>query len=288
MTKSDSNRGIIQRQLASIDCNPDAGALPSLTGSDSHTTCQRTSSALHLNEDERANKKAYVAIRLFANELILERLARGQVHRRAPNRVIGRIQRDLRTVIFVTHPSPSKYDRAPTYRVGRVPVTELRRAAHNKDVLSRDLSMAPDANADIETTEQKPQNRSWALTSPNVVFAVSEKRIDTCCGIFCMGKPKPRTRAPVCTAIACRGPTVTLKLPSYAIRNLRTKTAYQPTVTTMNVFTYASPLQVPISGAPSKTLQYDPPGKPVEKVSLHSVSALLMATNPREPGCPAC
>ena len=37
------------------------------------------------------------------------------------------------------------------------------------------------------------------------------------------------------------------------------------------------------------TLQYEPMGKPVENVALHALSALLMATKPREPACtPLC
>ncbi len=37
----------------------------------------------------------YVSIALFADELVLERCVRGQVRRRAPHWVIGRIKRDL-------------------------------------------------------------------------------------------------------------------------------------------------------------------------------------------------
>ena len=47
--------------------------------------------------------------------------------------------------------------------------------------------------------------------------------------------------------------------------------------------TYAVPLQIPRLLGPSITLQYDPARKPVANVALHSVSRLLMATNPSEP-----
>jgi hypothetical protein len=38
-TKSNSNQGIIQRQLVTIDCTPDAGVVSVLFGFDSHTIC---------------------------------------------------------------------------------------------------------------------------------------------------------------------------------------------------------------------------------------------------------
>src|SRR6266851_9153603 len=52
------------------------------------------------NEDVR-RKKTYISVRFFPNELVLERCVRGQVHRRAPHRVMDWIQRNLRVVVSV-------------------------------------------------------------------------------------------------------------------------------------------------------------------------------------------
>ena len=57
------------------------------------------------------------------------------------------------------------------------------------------------------------------LTSPSVVVAISENMTDTGPDAFGVGDPMPI--APVCTAIACRGPMVTVKLPSSPIQTLK-------------------------------------------------------------------
>lgn len=116
-----------------------------------------------------------------------------------------------------------------------------------------------------------------------MVVAFSENKTDTCCA-FGAGLPMPI--APVCTAIACRGPTVTVKLPPNPIMNLRNAKTPQTTISGNTIdedVTYAVPLQMPILDGPSITLQYDPAGKPVENVALHALSQLLMATKPSEP-----
>jgi hypothetical protein len=57
------------------------------------------------------------------------------------------------------------------------------------------------------------------LTSPSVVVATSENKTDTGLAAFGVGDPMPI--APICTATACRGPMVTVKLPSNPIQNLK-------------------------------------------------------------------
>jgi len=59
------------------------------------------------------------------------------------------------------------------------------------------------------------------LTSPGVVVAISENMTDTGPDAFGVGDPVPI--APTCTAIACRGPMVTVKLPWSPIQNLKIK-----------------------------------------------------------------
>jgi hypothetical protein len=81
----------------------------------------------------------YVSIALFADELVLERCVRGQVRRRAPHRVIGRIQRDLRPWGFVSDHHLSIIDRR-THRVGLVPITKLRQTPYDENILPTPLS----------------------------------------------------------------------------------------------------------------------------------------------------
>jgi hypothetical protein len=138
-----------------------------------------------------------------------------------------------------------------------------------------------DRLAPLALRNGKPSQRSSPLTSPYVVVASSENTTDTCCAV---GTGIPTPIAPVCTAIACRGSMVTLKLPPYPTENLQKNphTLYERAYTEEDV-TYAVPLQIPALLGPSITLQYDPAGKPVANVALHSVSRLLMATKPTEP-----
>jgi hypothetical protein len=58
----------------------------------------------HIRSRKRGRKerrRAYIAVSFFANELVLERCARGQIHRRAPHRVMDWVQRNLRVVVNV-------------------------------------------------------------------------------------------------------------------------------------------------------------------------------------------
>jgi hypothetical protein len=64
--------------------------------SDSTPTRSISATQQHVSDMNNARKGIpYVSETFFANELVLEHRARRQVHRRAPNRVINRIKRDL-------------------------------------------------------------------------------------------------------------------------------------------------------------------------------------------------
>ena len=72
----------------------------------------------------------YGTVRVFADERVLERYIRRKVRRRGPHRVVSRIKRYLR---LSAH--QNRVLVLPTYRVGRVPVSERRHAAHDENVL---------------------------------------------------------------------------------------------------------------------------------------------------------
>ena len=108
----------------------------SVSATQSSTTCQR-----YNRKDERAREKSYASVSFYANELVLERCVRRQVHRRAPHGVIRRIQRDLYSQVWVSNHRPhfliiDKH----THRVGRIPITKLRRTAHHENILPKPIS----------------------------------------------------------------------------------------------------------------------------------------------------
>lgn len=134
--------GYHHRQLVAINCTPDAGVVSCRFGSDSHTICKRKCdmSALY-KTDERTREKSYASVSFYANELVLERCVRRQVHRRTPHGVVRRIQRDLYPQAWVSNYCPhfliiDKH----THRVGRVPITKLRRTAHHENILPKPIS----------------------------------------------------------------------------------------------------------------------------------------------------
>ena len=124
-------------------------------------------SILHTRSPKRkasGDKNTYGAVRFFAKELVLERDARGQVHCRPPHGVIRRIQWYL---YDVGKPIVLRCD-SRTYRAGRVPVTELRHVAPNKNVLSRDLSQL---NA--------PKLRTLLYSPRHMLSSHSQRRVST-------------------------------------------------------------------------------------------------------------
>ena len=99
-------------------------------------TCQR-----YTKQTSTQRKKSYASVSFYANELVLERCVRRQVHRRAPHGVVRRIQRDLYPQAWVSNYCPhfliiDKH----THRVGRVPITKLRRTAHHENILPKPIS----------------------------------------------------------------------------------------------------------------------------------------------------
>lgn len=96
-----------QRQLVTTDCVPDAGVVSCLLGSDSHTTCPYPYIMFSIPSRvcRENRKKTNIAIRPFADELVLECGVWRQVHRRSPHGVVSRIERYLhgRDVISYQH-----------------------------------------------------------------------------------------------------------------------------------------------------------------------------------------
>lgn len=118
------------------------------------------------------------------------------------------------------------------------------------------------------------------LTSPTTVVAVSANVIAT---EPVPGFPLlPEPFEPVCIAIALRAGTVAVNFPPEIV-NL--KDANQFSATRVNLSsTHDKPVQDPDELFPLMTSQYDPAAMVVVNVVLQAESALLIATNPTDPG----
>jgi hypothetical protein len=114
----------------------------------------------HSRPKRGEGEKTYVSVRFFANELVLECCVRGQIHRRAPHRVMDWIQWDLFAVVSV------RCLQNPHAHVPHWTDPSSRVAAH----YPRRRCSSPWLIVNVRAVGAR--NR-WALTSPGMVVAVS-------------------------------------------------------------------------------------------------------------------
>ncbi len=77
----------------------------------------------------------YGAVRLFANELVSKRGVRTHVRRSAPFGDVCRIKRYLQMRGWHCQRVELAVKGRQIYRIGRIPVTELRHVSHDKNIL---------------------------------------------------------------------------------------------------------------------------------------------------------
>jgi len=225
--------------------------------------------ALVKNEQERTNG----AISFLADEHVLKCSIWWQVHRRHPHRVISRIKRYLHVCVTLSVNQDDHNEK--TNHIGGIPVSKLWHTSHDKNILLR-------------------QDEQWcakATPERNSHLAKCSRRILVEQHRDLLHQPRIALPSPLCARVYCDhlmsvdGDCQATIIPDCETEPHKSETlgGCWVSVAVAGLSTYAVLVHHPATDTPSTTLQYDPAGRPVMNDIFQSLSALLIATKPREP-----